>query len=152
MEWLDENIAYWHWLVFGIALAVLEIFVPAFFMLWLGVSAILVGALLVFVDLSFTLQLSLWVIFSILTTTLWFRLISPRMKDKSYSGMAKEAITGQVGNITEFNPETNQGIIRFHIPILGDTEWPFICEDEVKSGDRGRIIELSGNKLIIKKH
>ena len=45
MEWLDSNIAYWHWVVFGFLLAALEIFVPSFYMLWLGISAVAVGLL-----------------------------------------------------------------------------------------------------------
>ena len=43
VEWLDANILYWHWIVFGILLAGAEIFAPSFFLLWLGVSGVLVG-------------------------------------------------------------------------------------------------------------
>lgn len=151
MEWLDANVAYWHWLVVGILLALLEILVPSFFMLWLGISAALVAGVLLAFEISFTQQLLLWIILSIITTTLWFKLISPKMRDKSFSGMAKEAIIGQVGQVITFNPDTSQGTIRFHVPILGSSEWQYISDDELKTGDRARISELSGNKLIIKK-
>ena len=151
MEWLDANVAYWHWLVIGILMALLEILVPSFFMLWLGISAALVAGVLFAFDISFTQQLLLWIILSIVTTTLWFKLISPRMLDKSFSGMAKEAIVGQVGQVITYNPDTSQGTIRFHVPILGSSEWQYISDDELKTGDRARISELSGNKLIIKK-
>ncbi len=151
MEWLDSNVAYWHWLVLGIFLALLEIFLPSFFMLWLGVSAVLVSGVLYITDISFTQQLLIWIILSAISTTLWFKFISPRMKDKSYSGMAKEAAMGQVGNIISYNPDNAQGEIRFHVPILGASEWHFISDDDLKPGDRGRITDFSGNKLIIKK-
>lgn len=151
MEWLDANVAYWHWLVIGILMALLEILVPSFFMLWLGLSAALVAGVLFVVDISFTQQLLLWIILSIATTTLWFKLISPQMRDKSFSGMAKEAVIGQVGQVITYNPDTSQGTIRFHVPILGSSEWQYISDDELKTGDRARISELSGNKLIIKK-
>jgi len=106
---------------------------------------------LLMLDIGFSSQLLIWIILSILTTTLWFKLISPRMRDKSFAGMAKEAITGQTGTVITFTPENSQGVIRFHVPIMGSSEWPFISDDQFATGDRGRIVELSGNKLIIKK-
>ena len=46
MEWLD-GLTYWHWWVLGIVLVILEIFSPAAFFLWLGISAGIIGFVLV---------------------------------------------------------------------------------------------------------
>lgn len=35
----------WYWLVFGVILAIAEMFVPTFFMLWFGAAAIIVALL-----------------------------------------------------------------------------------------------------------
>ena len=40
---------YWHWYVLGIALITIEMLVPTFFALWIGISALLTGAILYFV-------------------------------------------------------------------------------------------------------
>jgi len=42
-----------------------------------------------------------------------------------------------------------RGTLRFSVPILGADEWPFICSDEVASGDRVRVSDISGNDLIV---
>jgi membrane-bound ClpP family serine protease len=45
-EWLNANIAYWHWLIFGLCLALAEIMLLSFVTLWFGLAAIVVGVLL----------------------------------------------------------------------------------------------------------
>jgi hypothetical protein len=39
-EWLNANIAYWHWLIFGLCLALAEIMLLSFVTLWFGLAAI----------------------------------------------------------------------------------------------------------------
>lgn len=43
---LFEHIHYWHWLIFGVALLILEMFTPGAVFMWLGISALGVGGLL----------------------------------------------------------------------------------------------------------
>ena len=151
VEWLDANIAYWHWVVIGLVLSAAEILLPSFFMLWLGVSAILVGIISYFVDISFTVQLSLWIVFSIASLIGWFKYISPLMKTRSLSGMAKEAAIGQQGIITDFIEEKGRGHVRFTVPLLGNSDWQCISDESMKVGDRARVIEVTGNSLLVKK-
>ena len=54
------EIAYWHWIIFGLLLSVAEIFVMSFVLLWFGISAIMVGVLLAIFDFSLTIQIILW--------------------------------------------------------------------------------------------
>ena len=52
-----ESINYWHWLIAGVVLIVLEVFAPGAFFLWLGVSAGVVGLILVmFPDMGWESQ------------------------------------------------------------------------------------------------
>lgn len=76
-DWLNSGLPAWLWVVTGIALAALEIFLPSFFMLWLGLSAILVGAASLFLPLDLTAQLFLWAILSIFCLVAWFRWWPP---------------------------------------------------------------------------
>lgn len=150
MEWLNANIAYWHWLIFGLSLALAEILLVSFVALWFGVSAIIVGLLLWIVPFSFTVQLMLWIILSIIIVFSWFKWVSPHLKNKTFSGMAREGMIGQTGTVIEYNSvHEGRGTLRFPAPILGNDEWQFICTDTVEIGDRVMVREFSGNALIV---
>lgn len=58
-----QQLTYWHWLILAAVLIILEVFAPGAFMLWIGIAAGVVGALLyVFPGLSWEYQ---FIIFSI---------------------------------------------------------------------------------------
>lgn len=152
LEWLNANIAYWHWIVFGLILSVSEILVLSFVLLWFGLSAIIVGILLWIFPFSITMQLFIWVSLSLFNVFGWFKWISPRLKNKSLSGMARESMIGQTATVIEYNSvQRGRGKLRFPAPILGSDEWQFICSDEVDVGSRVIVQEFSGNSLIVSK-
>lgn len=150
IDWLDSHVVYWHWLVFGIVLAAVEMFIPSFFMLWLGAAAVVVGLVLLFLPLSFAVQMLVWGILSVLCLVVWFRMVAPRMKDVSRSGMAKEALLGKVGTVLEYQEASSRGRLRFPAPLLGEDEWRFICEEKLNPGDKVSVLDTSGNHLIVK--
>ena len=137
MEWLNTNIAYWHWMVFGILLVASEIFIPVFVMIWFGASAIAVG-------------LIFWLGLSIADLVVWFKFIHPKMKNRTLSGMSREQAIGQEGMVIRLGPELEQGTMRFSIPLLGSDEWQFICREPIAVGDRVSVEEISGNTLIVR--
>lgn len=60
-----DDLAFWHWWIFGIILLTLEMLVPGTFFLWMGVAATLVGlAVLAIPDLGWQYQ---WMGFGILS-------------------------------------------------------------------------------------
>lgn len=150
---MEFEILYWHWIVFGIGLACLEIFVPSFTMLWFGAGAVLVGIVqFVFPNMSLNAQLLLWIVSSVAFTALWFKYLKPLSIDKTMAGLSLEAIQGEVGQVLVAPNGERRGTLRFPAPILGSDEWNFICEDEVAVGDRVRVKDVSGNSLIVTKH
>ena len=71
MEWLD-NAIYWHWWVLGVVLIILEIFSPAAFFLWMGISAGVVGlVLLLFPGISWEYQVLIFALFSVISIVAW---------------------------------------------------------------------------------
>ena len=50
---------WWHWIVLGIGLVIAELAVPAFFVIWFGLGALLVGLALLVLPLGATAQLGL---------------------------------------------------------------------------------------------
>ncbi len=144
------DLQYWHWLVFGMILIIAELFIPSFTIIWFGLGALTVGALLwIIPEVSLTAQLLLWTIFSALLTTFWFLVMKPRMVDKTRAGMSREALLGETGQVISVPEGDRRGVVRFTKPLLGSDEWAFICDEPVQLGDRVQIRDVSGNTLIV---
>jgi len=143
----------WHWFVFGVVLMICEIFLPSFVFLWFGAAAVLIGGVLFLVpELSLTYQILSWSLLSMVLAIAWFKYLKPLSVDKTKAGLSKEAIVGEVGQVISTPIADQRGKLRFSIPILGAEEWQFISEDNVAVGDRVRVVDVSGNALIIKPH
>lgn len=147
------TVEYWHWVVLGILLVVLEIFIPSFTALWFGAGAVVVGVLLlIFPATPLPAQVIIWTILSSLLTWAWFRYLKPLAVDKTKAGLSREAIVGEVGQVILVPTGDRRGKLRFPAPVLGDDEWEIICQDLVAVGDRVRVTDVSGNSLIVVKH
>jgi len=146
------TLAYWHWLIGGMVLLIAELFLGSMTVLWFGLGALIIAALLFFVpgiDLSW--QLFVWAILSGWLTFMWFRFFKPFMADRTKAGISREAIVGETGHVITAPGEGRRGTIRFSRPLLGSDEWPFICDHEVTAGDLVVVREVSGNTLIVEK-
>ncbi|RQW84531.1 MAG: NfeD family protein [Geobacter sp.] len=141
----------WIWITAGIILTVFEILVPSFTIIWFGLAAITVGLLsFIFRFDSLALQLALWVILSGIFTYGWFRFF--RQETTTLSGQSKDAIIGKAGIVVKANDATCPGgVIRFPIAVLGSDEWSYISDEQLQLGDRGIIVAIAGDKLVIKK-
>jgi len=150
MENVAFSVAYWHWILLGIALVAAEIFLSGFTALWFGLGAILCGLLLwLMPGMPVAVQLLLWLLFSCGFAIFWFRYFKPRMVDKTKAGIAREAVIGTSGMVIQVPVEDGRGRVRFTLPVLGDDEWEFICEQPVQLGDRVHIKDFSGNALVV---
>ncbi len=134
----------------GLCLIALELVSTTFLSLLLGVSALLVGVLLyILPDLSQSTLFLLWGIFSVISTGLWFRFFKPQAIRVSLSTAELEMVTGTEGTVIRHNRDRKDGIVRFTIPVLDRSEWPFFSENPVKEGDRVVIIGFDQNHFIV---
>lgn len=63
-----DEIAYWHWLVLGVALTIVELFIPSAYFLGMGLASILVGLLLLAgLGLGWEGQIVLFAVLSLIT-------------------------------------------------------------------------------------
>lgn len=143
------DLAWWHWIAGGILLTLTELAIPAFFMVWFGLGAILVGLAMLVLPLSLATQLTLWAITSSAMVFFWFRFF--KNPDRTKSGIAKEAFLGEVGMITKDVSELHKGEIRFQKPILGAEAWPAIADETIKAGERAHIVDVIGQTLKVSK-
>jgi inner membrane protein len=149
---MDLTVAYWHWLIFGMAFLIAEMFLGSMTIFWFGLGAVIIAALLFFMpDMGLTWQLFIWAVLSGALTILWFKYFKPHMADRTKAGIPREAVLGEIGIVIRAPEEGVRGMVRFSIPLMGSDEWPFICQQDVKTGDRVVVKEISGNTLIIEK-
>ncbi|OGA05931.1 MAG: hypothetical protein A2W68_07320 [Betaproteobacteria bacterium RIFCSPLOWO2_02_64_14] len=138
---------WWHWVVLGIALMLLELAVPAFFLLWFGLGAVIVGVLLAaFPEMSLAFQFATWTLSSLFFIWLWFKLFKPNVH-RTRAGMSKGSLVGEIGLVTKEIRPYEKGQIRFQKPILGDEVWESIADQEIKVGERVRVLDVEGNTL-----
>lgn len=143
----------WHWLVLGMLLIILEMFIPIFAVLWFGVAALVVAILLWLIP-SFpaAAQLLTWGVLSIISGVLWFKYLKPLSIDRTKAGLSREAVIGQVGFITVLPQHSQIGTVRFSLPVLGADEWLCRSEEPLELGERVRVVDILGNELVVKKN
>lgn len=134
---------WWIWLVFGLGLIVLELMLPTFFILWFGIGAVLVS-LIAYVapGLQLDMQVLLWVVFSSITTVLWFKVFRKKTPDNRWTA---DSVIGEVGMLTASVSEFQKGRVRFQKPVLGNEEWTCVADSQILSGERVRITAIEGN-------
>lgn len=141
----------WHWALLGIALCVIEIFLPSFTVLWFGIGALLVALCSMLLPLSLTAELLIWVLTTTVLAFAWFRFFKPRMLDRTKAGLSREAAVGQIGIIVSAASEHVRGSVRFSVPLLGQEEWPYLSELPLGVGDRCKVVDVLGNALLVEK-
>jgi membrane protein implicated in regulation of membrane protease activity len=142
-----SEILWWHWIVLGIALMLAELAVPAFFLVWFGLGAVIVGVIVFLAPgTALAWQVILWTAASLAFVLLWFRIFKPGMH-KTLVGMSKGTLIGEVGLVVRDIRPFDKGQIRFQKPILGAEIWESIADEEIKVGERIKVVDVEGNIL-----
>ena len=137
---------WWHWMVLGMCLAMAELAVPAFFIVWFGIGAIGVGlALLIAPEISVALQVLLWAGLSSVLVVFWFRYLKPRTM--TAVGTSAANVTGEVGVLVSDLCPNSRGQVRFQKPVLGSDSWECYADAKIKAGERVRIVVVEGNYI-----
>lgn len=151
----EMELVWWHWMVLGLALGLVELAVPSFFIIWFGLGALLVGLVMLgFPSMAFSVQILSWTVASIAMTFLWFRVFR---KDggKTRSGQANEAL-GEigvlVGAVGPLGAESTRGEVRFQKPVMGSDVWPCFADESIAAGERVRVLSVDGQLLKVGKY
>jgi inner membrane protein len=141
-------ITYWHWLGLAATLFIIEVLTGTGFLLWLGLSALLVVFLLfIYPLMAMTTQLFIFALFSIITALGWKLYLSfyPIRTDRPRLNKRAEQYVGQA--FTLETPIINgKGIVR-----VGDSIWQVKCHENLAAGSSIRIIDAEGVILVAKK-
>lgn len=142
---------WWMWIVGGITLIIAELAIPAFFVIWFGLGALLVGLLmLLFPELSATAQVATWTLASLALVILWFKVFKQSFQ-KTRIGTADGEVIGEVGLLVGAVAPFARGKVRFQRPLLGSEEWACIADTAIAAGERVRVIAVEGSFLKVSK-
>jgi inner membrane protein len=144
-----RSLGAWSWIILGGILLAVELIAPGTFILWLGVSAILVGLISFAIDWSWQEQGVAFAILAVASLVMWWRLIRPakREEDASDQPFLNRRAQGFVGR--EFTLEKpivdGAGTVR-----MGDTIWR-VTGPDCAAGSRVRIARAEGATLFVER-
>lgn len=138
----------WHWLALGLLLITAEVFVPSFFLLWFGISAMVIAFIIAFTPLHWAVAVLIWLVLAGALAWLYFKVYPKH--GRSRAGLGGKSVVGQTGMVIGAFDGQHAGLVRFNIPLLGASEWAFKSFDgtPIESGARVAIIDIIGNEMI----
>jgi membrane protein implicated in regulation of membrane protease activity len=143
-ESLQGLSAHWWWLIAAALFAILEIFMPGLFMIWIALAAGITGVALFFVPLGFPLQAVLFAILAFVSVWCgrrWYARNPVPTSDPNLNARADRLI-GQVVTV-EAAIENGKGRVR-----VGDGVWNARGPD-APAGSAVRVIAADGTCLTV---
>ena len=144
-----RSLGAWSWIILGGILLAVELIAPGTFILWLGVSAILVGLISFVIDWNWQEQGVGFVILAVASLVMWWRLIRPARRDEDASDQPflNRRAQGFVGR--EFTLEKpivdGGGTVR-----INDTVWR-VAGPDAPAGSRVKIVSADGAQLAVER-
>lgn len=143
MDWL---FSWTGWLTLGFVLLALELLAPGVFIMWWGLSALILAALSAFLPhLGIAYQIPIFAILAIIFSLIWWKYQHGKDKqdDEQTSLNSREHVMiGAKGVIVEI---LENGIARGK---FGDTTWRVIGTD-LKIGDKVQVQKVEGITLFV---
>jgi membrane protein implicated in regulation of membrane protease activity len=143
-EWLDTISTHWFWLSLGLILGVAEMVAPGFFLMWLGLAALIVGILDYFLPITLAYQVAMFAILSVLTVFAGKKFLqkNPIESDDVNLNDRGARMTGEIVTVVE--PITNgHGRVK-----VGDSVWNARGIDAAM-GANVRVIGADGAVLLV---
>ena len=145
MSWLPDHLQYTHWWILGVSFIILEILLPGVFFLWMGLSAGVVGGLmLLFPEMGWKGQILWFSALSLLTVVGWLRYLKqhPTPTDQPTLNRRGTQYIGRIFTLTE--PIVN-GVGRIRVD---DTGWK-VSGPDLPTGSKVRVVNIDSTLLIV---
>ena len=143
-EWLDTISTHWFLLSLGLVLGVAEMVAPGFFLMWLGLAALIVGILDYFLPITLAYQVAMFAILSILTVFAGKKFLqkNPIETQDAQLNDRGARLTGEIVTVVE--PITNgNGRVK-----VGDSVWSARGAD-AGVGARVKVTGADGAVLLV---
>jgi len=144
VAFLNETVLWWHWIVLGLFLLILEMSTGTFIILGLGIAAIIVGLLDLSIPMSFTSEIVTWTGLSILALWAWKKWF--KVEHVSNSGQSNYNLD-TLGTVMKAIEPHSRGKVTFDTPILGNTTWTATSNTSISKNSRVKIVEVHGQLI-----
>ncbi len=138
-----NHMDHWHWWIMAVVLIILELLSPAFFFLWLGIAAGIVGGMvLLFPSMGWKGQWLWFASLSIISLAVWHRMLKkrPTVSDRPTLNRRSSQYIGRTFTLSEPIVD-GMGRIR-----VDDSSWRVSGED-APLGTKVRVIGVDGTEL-----
>ena len=141
MELIFDNLNFIHWLILGIGLIIIELFLWTVFLLWVGSSAITSGVIyFLFPNISGLMQLLIFAVIAISATFLAkkyypVKTVDEQLHNKAKSHIGKECTIESIEN----------GVTKVKI---GKSLW-FAKGSNLSAGQTVKIIDVESSTFIV---
>ena len=142
--WLEGMDPHWFWLSIGVGLAVLEMLLPGFFLIWLAGAAIVVGLIAWVVPIPFVGQVALFAVLAI-GAVFWARRYLKDNPIESDDPLLNQRGARYIGEVVTLVTAIQDGRGRAKI---GDGEWP-VRGPDAAVGARVRVVSADGGALVV---
>ncbi|WP_265518545.1 NfeD family protein [Nitratireductor luteus] len=141
----------WNWMVLGFVLLALELLVPGIFLLWIGVAAILTGALALqfwgLAWLTWQVQVLVFLALSIASALIGKRLMDARRANDTDQPLLNKRAEQLVGRTASLEEPIDNGYGRIRID---DTTWR-VSGPDLPAGTRVRVTNADSGELKVEK-
>jgi membrane protein implicated in regulation of membrane protease activity len=143
-EWLDTISTHWFWLSLGLLLGVAELVAPGFFLMWLGLAALIVGGLDYFLPITVAYQVAMFAILSVLTVFAGKKFLQKNPIETEVAKLNDRGarLTGEIVTVVEAITNGN-GRVK-----VGDSVWSARGVDAA-IGSRVRVTGADGAVLLV---
>jgi membrane protein implicated in regulation of membrane protease activity len=133
----------WSWFILGLVLLGVEMALPGFFMLWLGIAAIATGLITLGLGLSWQAEFIVFAVLAVAALVVWLRLAKRSSEAPADNPFLNRRAASYVGR--EFVLE--EAIVRGSGRVrIGDSVWRLAGPD-LPAGAKVRVTKADGGLL-----
>jgi membrane protein implicated in regulation of membrane protease activity len=143
LEWI-VSLGSWNWFILAALLFLVEVLAPGMFMMWLALSAILVGIISSAVIWSWQAQLIAFAIFAIASVPAW-RYFARKVERPTGSPFLNRRADGYVGRVFTLDKPIVDG---FGTVRIDDSVWR-VSGPDCPAGSRVKVARADGANLLV---
>jgi membrane protein implicated in regulation of membrane protease activity len=143
LAWI-VSLGSWNWFILAALLFLVEVLAPGIFMMWLGLSAILVGIISSAVVWSWQAQFIAFAVFAIASVPAW-RYFARKVERPTGSPFLNRRADGYVGRVFTLDKPIVDG---FGTVRIDDSVWR-VSGPDCPAGSRVKVARADGANLLV---
>ena len=144
MDWLKE-VVFWHWWILAGLLLILELMLPSFFFLWLGIAAGATGfVLLMLPSMSMEWQLVLFAVASVIAVLAWRKVRENRPVESDQPNLNRRG-KQYVGRVFTLDRPIENGVGKV---VVDDSTWR-VKGPDLPAGTHVQVLDVDGVVFIV---